>query len=290
MGQGVRRSTIPTRDYQKKRREIRSRKGTTATAWMRHMVRKIMQGDADGAEKFWHVNRIGGRDLEDLRQASKALMGAYNEAGRWVEVLRKFIGDRSPLRPFTGREGGKSEMGIDGEILDLCFKALLERSDYEIILTLFYQYEPSIKLTPETWEYVLAAYVNLGRFKRAQGLIRYTVFREISISPRCYSVLLSSIRADGSWEKIVRHFNWLEKITRSKVPAIYHIMIQTAMERGMKGEANKYLKRMTDRGLCWTAEPAGPYFSAGEGEGLGEPPKNAYHHGWPGIRHSQRIF
>ncbi|RPB24115.1 hypothetical protein L211DRAFT_849254 [Terfezia boudieri ATCC MYA-4762] len=369
MGQGVRRSTIPTRDYQKKRREIRSRKGTTATAWMRHMVRKIMQGDADGAEKFWHVNRIGGRDLEDLRQASKALMGAYNEAGRWldtirlfkwnevarsldergkrrmrdviplketgkylkeleiraklqkklvdqwanlkpemgpsvdtaldemrrdssddygaylqdlhdavlrlhkiparfmeedvtVEVLRKFIGDRSSLRPFTGHEGGKSEMGIDGEILDLCFKALLERSDYEIILTLFYQYEPSIKLTPETWEYVLAAYVNLGRFKRAQGLIRYTVFREISISPRCYSVLLSSIRADGSWEKIVRHFNWLEKITRSKVPAIYHIMIQTAVERGMKGEANKYLKRMTDRGLSWTAGTCGALLSA----------------------------
>ncbi|KAF8443417.1 hypothetical protein BGX38DRAFT_1199818 [Terfezia claveryi] len=369
-GQRVWRSTIPTRDYQKKRREIRFREGTTATAWMRHMVRKIIQGDVDGAEKFWHVNRVGGRDLEDLRQASKALMGAYNEAGRWldtirlfnwnevaasldergkrrmrdviqlketgkylkeleiraklqkklvdqwanlkpemglsldtaldemrrgpsdddydsylqdlhdtvlrlhkvparfieedvtVEELRKFIGERPSPRPFTGHEGGKSEMGIDGELLDLCFKALLERLDYEIILTLFYQYQPSIKLTPETWEYVLAAYVNLGRFKRAQGLIRYTVFREISISPRCYSALLSSMRADGSWEKIVRHFNWLEQITRSKVPAIYHIMIQTAVERGMKGEANKYLKRMTDRGLSWTAKTCGALLSA----------------------------
>ena len=42
----------------------------------------------------------------------------------------------------------------------------LERSGHEIILTLFYQYQPTIKLTSETWEYVLAAYVNLGRINR----------------------------------------------------------------------------------------------------------------------------
>ncbi|KAF8418946.1 hypothetical protein EV426DRAFT_709456 [Tirmania nivea] len=369
-GQAVWRYTIPTRDYQGKRREIRSRKGTTATRWMRHIARKITQGDADGAEKFWHANRIGGRDLEDLRQASKALMAAYNEAGRWldtirlfkwnevaasldergkrqmrdvipleetgkylkeieiraklqqkmvdqwanlkpemgssvdtaldemrrgssdddfdayfqdlrdtllrlhklparfmeepipVEELQKFIRNRSVLKPFTRHEGSKSEVDIDGELLDLCFKALLGRSDHDIILTLFYQYQPSVKLTSKTWEYVLAAYVNLGRLKKAQGLIRYTIFREISVSPRCYSILLSAIRADGSWEKIVRYFNWLERISRSKVPAIYHIMIQTAVERGMKGEANKYLKRMTDRGLSWTAETCGALLSA----------------------------
>jgi len=367
-GQGVWRSTIPTHDHQKKRRDIRSRKGTTATRWMRHIARRITQGDADGAEEVWHANRVGGRDLEDLRQASKSLMEAYNGAGRWldtirlfkwnevaasldergkrrmrdvipleetgkylkeleiraklqkklvdqwanmkpemgssvdialdemrrdssdddfdtyiqdlrntllrlhriparfmeedvtVEELRKFIGDRS-LKPFTTHEGGELKMGINGELLDLCFKALLERSDHEIILTLFYQYQPSIKLTSETWEYVIAAYVNLGRIKKAQGLIRYTIFREISISPRCYSVLLSAIRADGSWEKMVRYFNWLEKISRSKVPAIYHIMIQTAVERGMKGEANNYLKRMTDKGLSWTAETCGALLS-----------------------------
>ncbi|RPB19747.1 hypothetical protein L211DRAFT_590574 [Terfezia boudieri ATCC MYA-4762] len=39
-------------------------------------------------------------------------------------------------------------------------------------------------------------------------------------------------------------------------------MIQTAVERGMKGEANKYLKRMTDRGLSWKAETCGALLSA----------------------------
>ena len=386
-GQGISRYTIPRRDYQKKRREIRSRKGTTATNWMRHVTRKISQGDTDGAEEFWHANRVGGRDIRDVRQASKALMRAYNEAGRWldtlrffkwnevaasldkgtkrrmrdvipleetgkylkeleiraklqkkmvdqwaklrpkmgssvdsaldemrressdddfayfqdlrdsllrlhkiparfmeesisVDELRKFLGDCSSLKPFISPEGGQLETGIDGELLDLCFKALLERSDHRIILSLFYQYQPSVKLTPKGWEFVLAAYVNLGQVKKAQGLIRYAVFREISISTKCYSVLLCAIRADGSWEKMVRYFNWLEKISCSKVPAIYHIMIQTAVERGLKEEASRYLKRMTDMGLPLTAETCGALLSAqAKVNDWGSLKKNACLHG-----------
>lgn len=372
---------VPTELHIKRRRRLReqiSGKGTSDTRWVRHIYRRVVQGDVDGAEALWQSHRMVKADLEDLRKASKIIMTGYNNAGRWLDTIRlfkwnedairldrrgkrrggdiikrqnvgrylaeldtrskrqreivtrcialsgekgqglpaetedttldqmgresvdlnlgsqinderafllqlgrlphKFLKSRdsikdSELKAFvnnvpvlessTNAEPSQGEVGVDSELLDLCFKALLGRSNSESIITLFYQYQPWISFTEYTWESVLAAFINLGKIKKAQGLIRYAVYRRIRLSHACYIMVLSAVKKKGgSWDKMVRYFKWLENITASTVPGIYHIMIQTAVERDMKIEANAYLNRMRDRGLSHKASTCAALLTA----------------------------
>lgn len=363
------RSNIPKQKYVQKRYKIRTEragKGTADTRWVRCMIRKIHAGNAESAEADWHEARLGGRDLQDLRRASKELMVAFNKYGRWFDTVRffkwnedatkldargirrmedvirredvcrylaeldlrrkfqedrflrrqkhglrltdmldvaldtlnketpdpdfpiyfqdlrdtllrlgrlpqKYLGD--PVSPqdakafidefSLGMPPTSVQSGIDGELLDLMFGALLQRLDSERTITLFYQYQSSVKLTVFSWEHVITAYVNLGNLKKAQALIRFAVYRRKPLSHDCYGIMLYSIKAQGgSWEKMVRYFKWLEKVSGSTVATIYHVMIQTALERSMKDEADSYMKRMVDHGLPLNAKTCGDILSA----------------------------
>ncbi|KAI5811266.1 hypothetical protein DFH27DRAFT_532463 [Peziza echinospora] len=217
--------------------------------------------------------------LESLKQTA-ARMGRlpkrYSERVISEEELEAALNEWSESR---GPENSTGQV-FDGQFLDLCFKALLARLDNERLLTLFYQYQLNTKFTPQTWEYVIAAYINIGQLQRAQGILRYAVFRHYPLSHTCFSQVLYAVRKyGGSWDKQVRYFKWLEKITNTTVPEIYHIMLESAIERGLTSEAEFYFSRMAERGLQHTAKTLGGILSA-----------QARVHNWDALRKTLQLM
>ncbi|KAF8476002.1 hypothetical protein BDZ91DRAFT_779033 [Kalaharituber pfeilii] len=346
----------------------------------------VDMGDVDKAEEDWNRARMGGRDLEDLRRASKEIMRGYNQHERWLDTIKLFkwnldasklerrgrrtfsdvmkikdigkflaavdlrgkiqeeeknirgqLASRletsvNPPRPIveTSKEqpaddsideyieflrdtllrlqkvpevlqerAGTAELekmlgeviasqssvqdemtGIDGKLLELCFCALLSRGDSKRLLILYHEYHHRVKFTSQTWEYVIAAYLNLGKIKKAQGVLRYAVFRRQYLPKKCFTTILDAIRnTGGSWDKIVRYFVWLERLTGGREETLYHIMAQTAIARGMQHEAATYLKQMTDKGHQITAKTIGDMLSA-----------HAMARDWVGLRQTLAIF
>ena len=380
------RRTVPAIAHILKRERIRNEragKGTSDPRWARDIMRKISMGDLEGAMADWHLERLGARDLVDLRNVSRKLMRAFNNERRWLDTIRFFkwneeaeifdergarrmgdvillqsvgyylagldsIMDRQLPPTQVGpdmeqgdqmskgtevlgrvcqvgqqfREGGFFEVsrdtisrsekpidediditnstegvevseidsnipgapakktGIDGPLLDLCLKALLARLDSERVLTLIARYKDRIEFTRQTWEYGIAAHLNLGESDKARDVIMGAHLSKKPVSHACYTMILHSVKAEGvSWEKLVNTFQWLEKLTAAKVPELYHVMVQAAIERGMKENANEYLLRMKSKRLPHTAKTCGCVMAA-----------QAITHDWEGVQRTMELF
>ena len=196
--------------------------------------------------------------IEELRDALfrlKKLPREYiekpippDELERLSEELRE-----SPFIPST----------IPTKALDECLKALLGRLDTKRVLILFHQYRHLIRFSNKTWELVVSAYLQQGEINRAQGLIRYAIYKKQKLSYYCFVKVLAAVKNDGGgWSKLVRYFKWLERAAIVFIPELYHIMVQSAIELGMNDQAEVYLKKMADRGVGYTAKACGALMSA----------------------------